>query len=354
MLAGSCSFAVGRKRQCGIVLLQLVVAVLLAALLAGWGTQTLVNKMNDASAQAHAAWMLSLRKAVLSYVEVHGQALLQAEHEGALSDQGYANWSEPRIAELKAAGLLSPGFPESVRQGGSATVRLLRRGVCPGEDCRLEAFMHSELPFLKKYTGVVDEQMVAQWLMASQGWGGWVDGMRPTVVRGAAFEYPNPPWAGAPLPPGTVVMALGSEYLHQPGFLRVRDTRDPDFQADATVQGTIQTGADLRVQRYLYLNTPAETGEPCEVEGAISREAQAGLLFCQDQLWRSFAGGSARSLGGFSTNQWRGCQNSLGTSTANPVTGSCSCPPFTRPVQISDSGPHDYPEGRTLGFLCVD
>ncbi|NYT57455.1 hypothetical protein H0A65_00800 [Alcaligenaceae bacterium] len=344
-----------KRRQRGIVLLELVVAVLLAALLAGWGTQALINKMNDASAQAHAAWMLSLRKAVLSYIERHAQTLVHAEHEAALNDAGYANWSRPSIAELKADGLLSPGFPESVRPGGGASVRLLRHGSCPGNDCRLHAFMYSDQPFLKKYLGGIDEQMVAQWLMASQGWGGWVDGARPAIMGGASFEYANPPWSGPPLPAGTVVLALGTEHLLGLNFLRVRDVRDPDFQGGATVQGTIQTGADLRVQRYLYLNTPGQSGEPCDDDGAISRESGAGLLICQDQLWRPLVSGSSTaSLGGFSTNQWRGCLNSLGTSTANPVTGACSCPSSTQTVQISDSGPHDYPEGRTLGFLCVD
>lgn len=337
-------------RQRGIVLLELFVAVLLAAMLAGWGTQALINKMNDASAQAHAAWMLSLRKAVLGYVESNAQLLVHAEHEAALIDVGYADWSRPSIAELKANGLLSSGFPESVRPGGGASVRLLRHGSCPGHDCRLEALMHSHQPFLKKYSGGIDEQMVAQWLMASQGWGGWVNGTRPSIIGGAAFEYVNPPWPGPPLPAGTVVLALGSEHLLGLNFLRVRDVRDPDFQGSATVQGTIQTGADLRVQQYIYLNTPQQPGEPCDDDDAISRQAGVGLLICQDQLWRPLH----RSLGGFSTNQWKGCYNSLGTSTANPSTGTCSCPANTQAVQISDSGPHDYPEGRTLGFLCVD
>src|SRR5690606_39321301 len=46
--------AMTMRRQQGFVLLELIVAVLLAALLAGWGTQALINKINDAGAQAHA------------------------------------------------------------------------------------------------------------------------------------------------------------------------------------------------------------------------------------------------------------------------------------------------------------
>src|SRR5690606_63023 len=180
------------------------------------------------------------------------------------------------------------------------------------------ALIHADVPFLKKRSGHIDEQMVAQWLMASQGWGGWVDSKRPGVLGGAAFEYANPPWPGSPLPAGTVALALTAEQLHKLDFLRVGDERDPNFQGGATVEGTISSGADLRVQRYLYLNTPEQALQPCMDEGAISRESTQGLLICQNRLWRPLA---RRSAGGFSSHQWRGCQNSFGTSTANPVTG---------------------------------
>ncbi|AEC19956.1 putative prepilin protein [Pusillimonas sp. T7-7] len=338
-------------RQWGFVLLELIVAVLLAALLAGWGAQALVNRMNDAGAQAHAAWMLSLKKAVQGYIERYAGALADAGHGAALNGAGYGDWALPTIAELKADGLLSPGFPEHVRPGGSATVRLMRHGSCPGNNCRIEALIHADTPFLKKRSGHIDEQMVAQWLMASQGWGGWVDGKRPGVVGGAAFEYANPPWPGSPLPAGTVALALTAGQLHKLDFLRVGDERDPNFQADATVQGTIQTGTDMRVQRYLYLNTLEQAQQPCVDDGAISREANGGVLICLNQYWLPLA---RRSAGGFSTHQWLGCENSFGSSTANPVTGNCSCPEHSTMVQISDSGPRVYPDGRTVGFLCVD
>ncbi len=336
--------------QRGFVLLELIVAVLLATLLAVWGAQSLVNRLNDASAQAHAAWMLSLRQAVQGYIERHADALARADHQPALAAAGYADWARPGIAELKAGALLASGFPESAPAGGGATVRLLRHGACPGNDCRIEALIHGNAPFLHKTTGHVDEQKVAQWLMASQGWGGWVAATRPAVIGGAAFEYANPSWPGAPLPPGTVALAVTGDQLRHLDFLRVGDARDPDFQGGATVQGSIETGADLRVQRYLYMGTPEQALASCVETGAISRSSDGGMLVCRDQRWRPMQRGS----GGFSTHQWRGCQNTNGASTANPVTGACSCPLHSAMVQISDSGPQTYPEGRTLGFLCVD
>ena len=338
-------------RQSGFILLEWVLAALLATLLAVWGSQVLVNKVNDASAQAHATWMLSLKSSVQGYVERYAQQLKQAEDGVASAIAGYADWASPSIVELKADGLLATGFPEQAKPGGGATVRLIRQGACPGDSCRLEALIHSNMPFLKKDSGRVDEQMVAQWLIASKGWGGWVNGNRPDVLAGSAFEYANPPWPGSPLPAGTVVQALTTEQLHKLDFLRVGDTRDPEFQGAASVQGSIQTGADLHVSRYLYLNQAEHAQQACTDEGSISREERAGLLICQNHQWQPL---QRRNAGGFSTNDLYGCQNNFGSSTANPVTGSCSCPLFSAIVQISDSGPQKPPDGRTLGFLCVD
>ncbi|MDS1141887.1 hypothetical protein RE432_15705 [Pusillimonas sp. SM2304] len=341
----------GRRSQQGFALLELIVAALLVTLLAVWGAQTLANRLDDASAQANAAWMLSLRESVQRYLERYASTLALAGHGAVSGPAGYADWSRPTLAELKADALLPQGFPARTMLGGGASVRVIRQGDCPGRDCRIDALIHSNTPFLTKRSGHVSEQMVAQWLMASRGWGGWVAGGRPHVVGGAAFQYPNPPWPGEPLPAGTVALAVTHGQLRDADFLRVGDTRDPEFQGTATVQGNISTGADLHVRRYVYLGTSEERFMPCGGDGAVSREAGGGLLICRDSLWLP---ASRSGSGGFSTNEWWGCQSNLGTSTANPVTGGCSCPPYSAPVVISDSGPQAFPDGRTVGYLCVD
>src|SRR5690606_3287736 len=100
-------------------------------------------------------------------------------------------------------------------------------GVCPGQTCRVEALMYSKRPLLLS-GGQVDEQMVAQWILAAQGWGGSVTPAQPDLVRGAAFQMPNPPIPGPALPPGTVALAITSDQLSHLVFLRVGDLRDPD------------------------------------------------------------------------------------------------------------------------------
>src|SRR3546814_13866351 len=103
--------------------------------------------------------MLSLKKAVQGYIERYAGALADAGHGAALNWVGYGDWALPTIAELKADGLLSPGFPEYVRPGGSAPVRLMRHGSCPGNNCCIEALIHADAPFLKKRPGPIDVQI---------------------------------------------------------------------------------------------------------------------------------------------------------------------------------------------------
>ncbi|MGB3290370.1 MAG: prepilin [Burkholderiaceae bacterium] len=339
--------------QRGYALLELLAATLLMTLLAVWGANALVNVMNDARARDGAVWMLSLRQAAQGYLERYAQTLADAQDPQALAGRGYADWAAPTLAELKADALLSAGFPERAAIGG-ATLRVLRQGVCPGPDCRVQALVHGNSPLRHRNTDQVDAQGVAHFLMAAQGMGGWVAPTQPLWLRGAAFAFPNPSWPGPALPVGTVAMAVTAEQLGALDFLRVGDARDPDFQGRASIRGDLLAGADLLVDGYLRLEAQVNAFAPCGQgqDGAIAREAgHGGLLACRDGSWRSVSRGGA---GGFSTNQLRGCANSKGTSTANPVTGSCSCPAGSAMVQISDSGPQSPPEGRTVGYLCLD
>jgi hypothetical protein len=178
-----------------------------------------------------------------------------------------------------------------------------------------------------------------------------VNRLRPDQVAGAAFIFPNPPAADINLlPVGTIAMAITPEQLALADFLRVGDTRDPDFQGKATVKGDITAQGSLLAQNYVHIGAQEQALTACGVVGAVARELYGGLLVCRGNKWRSAGPGGG---GGFSINSLYGCGTSLGLSTANPVTGLCTCPVDYDKVLISDSGPHDAPEGRTRGYLCV-
>jgi hypothetical protein len=339
------------QRQRGFFLFELIVVVLIATLLAVWSSDALVNRVNDSAAQASATWMLSVRKTAQAYIERYADTLKNAADPQALIHKGYADWSAPSLAELKADNLLSPGFPERGAGGLQVVVRILRSGICPDAACRLEALIHSAQAVTRRQTRYVDESMIAQWLIATQGWGGAVTRFRPDQVAGAAFALPNPPAADiGTLPVGTIAMAITPEQLALGDYLRVGDTRDPNFQNKATVGGDITARGSLLAQNYVHIGAQEQALTACGSTGAVARELYGGLLVCRGNKWRAAGPGGG---GGFSINSIYGCRTSVGLSTANPATGLCTCPLDHEKVLISDSGPHDAPDGRTRGYLCV-
>ncbi|TCT05351.1 hypothetical protein [Paralcaligenes ureilyticus] len=338
-------------RQEGHALVEWMLAALLATLLTVWGAGALVHRLDDSAAQSGAAWMLTVKKAVRLYIERYDQVLMKAVDFTELAHKGYANWSAPSVAELRADGLLSAGFPEHGPRALAVSVLLMRRGACPGADCRLDALLYSNQALVQRGSQPIDETMVAQWLLASEGWGGTVSRQRPDHIAGASFGFANPPVPGmAALPVGTLAMAMTAEQLGSSDYLRVGDERDPDFHGSASVAGDIKTGGSLSAQKYLKLGAQETAFTSCSENGAVARQYYGGLLVCRDNLWRLSGGGG----GGFSVNTLYGCRSSSGSPTANPVTGSCSCPLDYSMVAISDSGNHPPPDGRTMGYICVE
>jgi hypothetical protein len=341
--AGSC--------QRGYVLLELMLAAALAVLLAVWGTHALALALDAAAARSLAGWMLTVRQAAQAYIERYDRELAGAADPQALAGRGYADWSAPSLAELRADGLLSRGFPELGPLGMPVSLRILRSGAaCPDAgDCRIEALVYSGRPLLRR--GAVDEHMLAHWLLGAQGWGGAVQARNAAQILGPAFGYDNPPAADMPaLPAGTLAMAVTAANLAHLAYLRVGDARDPDFQGRASVAGNLETRGSLKVRDYVTIEAQENAGTVCSQAGAVAREYYGGLLMCRSGSWRRIGGAG----GGFSINSLYGCRNSSGASTANPLTDSCSCPNGFTVVQISDSGNQPAPDGRTTGYLCIE
>lgn len=332
------------QEQRGFVLLELLVGALIVTLLAVWGANTLARRLDQTSAQTAAVWMLSVRGAAQAYVGHYAATLTQADPSASMAAQGYADWTAPTLDELKASGLLATGFPDTVTLAGGADIRLMRAGDCPGSLCRLTVFITSRRPLLRANTDQVDEHMQALWLMAVQGLGGKVSEAQPQWLSGASFKYPNPPLSGmAVLPPGTVALVITPEQLGGGDFLRVGDSRDPDFQGDLTVQGDVAAAANLRVGQNLILASEASWMELCANKGAITKDDNGGLLVCRSGIWQS----TGLSGGGYSLDASGVCTS----AGMNPMTKDCSCPLRHNRVLISDSGVGT--PGRVLGYLCV-
>ena len=338
-----------QHRQQGYALVELALALLIASLLAAWGVQALVNRLNDAQASAAAVWMDAVHKAVLVYVQRHGPEIQEAVTTDSLAAHGFPDWRRPALAELAQAGLLPPGTPESTRLTGAARVSVWRRGDCPGDGCMVEALVHGERPLRDSRRDLPDEAMLAQWLLAAQGEGAAVHPDDPGRIRGAAFAFSSTLPDGTVLPVGTVGMAVTAEHQALWSFLRVRDRRDPDFQGALSVAGDVHAATDVKLDGQLVIGAQVEDGQACAPDNAVAHHVLGGLLVCHRGRWRS----SGRAGGGYGYNMVYGCETPDGRRTANPVTGGCSCPWYTSSVPIYDSGPQPASQGRQIAYLCV-
>lgn len=338
------------QRQGGYALVELALVLLITSLLAAFGARTLANRLNDAQAESAAVWMESVHKGLLAYVRRHGPDIQEATDTTALAAQGYQDWRTPTLAELKQSGLLSSGMPDSIRLTGTARLNVWRRGDCPGESCVVEALVHGERPLRVVSGGQVDENMVAQWLLAAGGEGAAVHTRDPDRIRGAAFAFSSSLPDGSVLPAGTVGMAVTAEHQALWSFLRVGDQRDPDFQGRLSVAGSLHGARDMELAGQLVLGARDQDSAGCAKEDAVVHSIEGGLLVCRDGRWRSVS----QVAGGYSYNMVHGCQLSDGKLTANPITGDCSCPWYATAVPILDNGrSFSDPEGRQVAYLCV-
>lgn len=337
------------SKQRGYALVELALALLLASLLAAWAAHTMVNRYNDARAQAGAVWMEAIHKAMLAYVRQHGPAMQMAGDPAALVGHGFQDWRKPTLAELTLAGLLSAGVAHSTRLLGAARVHVWRRGECPGDACIIEALVHGDQPLRDADQDLPDQAMIAQWLLAAQGEGAAVHAADAGRIRGPAFAFSSTLPDGTVLPIGTVGMAVTAEHQALWSFLRVRDPRDPDFQGPLSVAGDLHGRGDGVLEGQLVIHAQGEDDQPCVPDNAVVHDVRGGLLVCKDGFWRS---ASRMAGGGYGYNMKHRCQTADGVKTANPVTGDCSCPWYTVAVQILDTGPND-PVGRQYAYLCV-
>lgn len=338
-------------RQHGFALIELAIAMAVACMAAIWASNKLVQDVEDAAAQASGVWLAEIKRALDQMLARHFDTLAaNGTPLDALGQPAYAQPFAPRLDELKAQGHLPPAFPEQAALGLRADVRIVRGTACPGEGCRLDALAYSRAPLLRPGSPVPDFMRIAGVIMAAGGAGGSVSADAPVRVRGANFDFPNPPVPGmAVLPPGTVAVWAGFDTTMNQRFLRLGDERDPDFHGDASIAGTIRAGGRVTAGEHLQLGAVASAGAACAPAGLLARDAGGGTLSCVAGHW-SVPGGFG---GAYSWNYKYGCAAYTGHSTANPRTGACSCPAGFAEVIVSNGGKWTETEGWTTGYVCV-
>ncbi|WP_343835496.1 hypothetical protein [Castellaniella ginsengisoli] len=351
----------GWHAQRGALLLEFMVVAILSLVLAVWAGGEWAQRSRALQARSLAAWMEIARDAADAFLARHAHELAVAPADDALAERGFADWRAPRWDELRAAGLLAGGWQAAGPLRRTLGLRVVREGACPGPvpDCRVQALVHAR-PALQTARGGVDEALVAEWLQAAGGRGMVVWPHRPGFISGAGLRIPVPEADVADWAPGTVALAARMAPAHGGGpgagtddtaYLRIRDARDPDFQGDATVQGVVRSGTRLAASDSLHLEQGWSVGDACAPEGALGRLGKGpGLLSCRQGAWVPLARPAG---GGYLLNSRRGCQDSLGGSTVNPVTGMCACPTGYVRATVAESGSVTGPEGLTIGYLCL-
>lgn len=345
---GRAAGAAPRLGQRGFALAELALAVALTTMILVWAASRIVHEVDDAAARATGVWLLELKRGMDNMLRQHFADL--AEGVAPVDQAGlplYADPLAPRLAELKAQGHLPSGFPESGAIGGGAAIRILRDARCPEAGCRLDALVHQAEPLLAG-GAAPDLMRIAAAVGAAGGYGGAATATR---VRGANFDFPNPPAPGmAPLAAGTLAAwaALGTAEYDL--FVRMRDTRDPDLRGPLSVAGSVSTGGRLRTDEFLSLGGIAAAGAACPEAGLVARDPDSTLLVCRKGAWLPADTGFG---GAYAYNNRYGCAHYSGVSTANPRTGTCACPAGYRAIIVSAGGKWTETEGWTTGYVCV-
>lgn len=342
-----------RVGQGGFALLELSLALLIGTLLAVWGSTELMRRADDAAARAAGVWLLEIRHAAGRLLERHFDSLAAGTPPADADGRPlYADPLAPSLAEMRGQGLLPAGFPDAAPGGLQAAIRLHRTPQCPGDGCRIDALVHATAP-LRDGRGEPDMMRLAVLNEATAGLGGHATAGPAGRLRGPAFDFPNPIAPGAPaLPAGTPVLWAGLDADTAGRYVRRFDTRDPQLEAPLSAAGPVSAGGRLRTAEYLELAGTADAGQPCgATPGLVSRDRRGGgLLLCQNGTWQGQDGGFG---GAYAYNHRHGCFHYNGYSTANPRTGSCSCPAGYSPVIVSAGGIWSAIEGWTTGYVCV-
>lgn len=337
------------RGQAGFSLVGMALALAITTAVAIWAANEVVHGIEAAAARSSGVWMTQIRMAVAGVLSRHSDAM--SKGEAPVDAQGlplFADASRPTLAELRGQGRLPADFPDQSALGFGADIRISRTPTCPGEPCRLDGIVYADKPLLKKGTQLPDPIAMAAVIAAADGYGGAVWPDTPSQLRGAAYSFANPLAAGAPAhAPGTLALwaGAGDAQSDLSGYVKMRDTRDPDLQGKLSVAGNLDAGG------YVTVGAREVPGHACGAQaGALATSGVGQLLSCESGVWMQASGGFG---GAFSINYPLGCFHYTGVSTANPRTGQCSCPEGYAGVIVSAGGKWTETEGWTTGYVCL-
>lgn len=231
----------GLRRQGGFTLIELIVTLAIGAVIAATINSTkVIETAENAIAEGTGEYLMVLREGLSQYQLINYAALEQNDPV-----PGYVDPLNPTIQELKAGNLLNGGTPVVGPMGFIPTLSIGRNN-CPGAACQITAMARTPGSFTVPRTGATPRYDLA--ITASNVMRGTYGISYPGDegnLRGATFNVPNPA-VGQPGAVLATVAFLNASFFNQ--FLRVQDTRDPDFQGNLSAAGnlTIQGTSTLQ------------------------------------------------------------------------------------------------------------
>lgn len=227
------------KTQRGFGLVEMVCVLAVMMMVALWKAGQDVEAANDQQAYAAGIWLGVVRDGVEQVLGAHYTPL--SEGRSPVSKSGKALFADalaPTLQELVATGHLPNDFPTLSPLGFTAHIALRAAPVCPAAGCRLDAVVQSSQPVVMRDVPVEDTMRIAQIMSGLAGKGAWVSRRVPARFVGLNVNLPNP--FGAThhtASPGTVGAWAGLDRNSALQYLRVGDTRDPDFRGGVSIAG---------------------------------------------------------------------------------------------------------------------
>ncbi len=290
------------KNQRGFALIQVMIAITILLFLTGLGAQKYTTFVKDAAAESTGRYLISVRAAVIKALSTYDAAFSQVDTTtappGVYPDPPAwavfsGNQQTLSVKDLKDAALLSDSFPETPPVGRSVHAKILRSGVCPGDTCKLEAYVYTCWPISDlQPVGAVnnttcpaapagtefDANMVGMVIGATEGYGG-TNYFAPATMRGPLFNIQTATLGLPANSPGNVAVMASLNDSMNSQFVRQGDTRHIYLKNNLTVSKQVSAGEGL------LLPTNSVVGQTCTGEGVYGTSTRNSYVVCTGGRW---------------------------------------------------------------------
>lgn len=291
------------RKQRGFALSGLMVVLVLGTVGAIFAASEARRVADDNAAESTGRYLLQLRAAVID-LQVRHEAWLTNRDIGSAAPGTYpappaltwvdvdgAQVARGSVQDLIDTGVLAPTTARHPLLGDAARFALVREGTCPGDDCRISAFVYTCHPISGERSSRSEQTCTApagnraefsqtllgKVLFSVDGYGGH-DAMGGERTSGPLVRAPRA-WFDFGDEPGhaIVVASLGATPFGQ--FVRHGETRPVVLRNSLSVEGAVQTDTGL------VLNTAVAPGAPCTTAGMYATTESQRLAVCRAGVW---------------------------------------------------------------------